>query len=289
MNNSYNIGGSIYTGIGSLNTARNNYLFVSNGSNITFLRQTPMRNYESNYGGKFYPIALEDYRWYNIIAEDMILNYLASNLTNRYGSLSQEQALSYINSYISYASDELNNISDYDFNISPEISEEEAKQIFIDSCRNLSNQIDSRVMSRMKANDKTRVDNIRVDENDLNLNDIISRLSWYDLNNVQELLKNSDDPIKTTIEYLSNRDDIKYLIGAGYTPIQAIKYVIIDGNTVTIDNEMTNTEENTIEKAKVKVLSNNKKEAAYVDTIILCLFAQLTIFLVLLGVLFLLK
>lgn len=289
MNNSYNIGGSIYTGLGTLDTGKNNYLFLSNGSNITFLRQTPMKNYEANYGGKFYPIALEDYRWYNILAEDMILNYLASNLTNRYGNLSQEQALGYINSYLSYASRELKNISEYEFNISPEASREDAEKIFIDSCRNLANQIDSVVMSMMKANDKTKVDDIRVEDNNLNLNDIISRLSWYDLNNVQELLKNSDDPTKTTIEYLSNRDDIKYLVSVGYTPIQAIKYVIIDGNKVTLDNEMTNTEENTIEKAKVKVLTHNKKEAAYVDTIILCLFAQLTIFLVLLGVLFLLK
>ena len=57
MNNSYNIGGNIYTGICGLEIGRNNYLFVSNGTDITFVRQSNNQTFTS-MGGKFNPLYL---------------------------------------------------------------------------------------------------------------------------------------------------------------------------------------------------------------------------------------
>nr|MBP3259423.1 hypothetical protein [Bacilli bacterium] len=299
MNNSYNIGGNIYTGISEFNTGRNNYLFISSGNNISFLRQTPNKNYENNYGGRFYPIALEDYRWANIIAEDMILNKLAARLTEMYGLAKTEITLDNIVSYLSYAATELQKIGNIDFDIDPNLSMAEKESAFREKCDAIAMDIDNSVMARMRSNGKEVVDNYYKDDiADISLQDIISHLSLYDLNNLTPLIKESDDPLKTTIEYLSNRDDIKELAKYDIPYRKAIKYIIIEGHTVeevlklenkTPIEEPVRTEE-TIEKDKVKTLTlDNKNNAAYVDLIVLCLIAQLTIFLVLLGVLYLVK
>ena len=299
MNNSYSLNGSVYTGISELNTGKNNYLFISDGNNITFLRQTPNKNYENNYGGKFYPIALEDYRWANIIAEDMILNKMAARLTEMYGLAKTEVTLDNMVSYISYAASELQKLGNIDFDIDPSLSMAEKESAFREKCDTIAMDIDNLVMARMRNNGKGVVDNYYKDDiADINLQDIISRLSLYDLNNLAPLLKESDDPLKTTIEYLSNRDDIKELAKYDIPYRKAIKYIIIEGHTVEevlkIENktpivEPVKTEE-TIEKDKVKVLTlDNKKNAAYVDLIVLCIISQITIFLVLMGILYLVK
>ena len=299
MNNSYNIGGSIYTGISELNTGKNNYLFISNGNNITFLRQTPNQNYENNYGGKFYPIALEDYRWANIIAEDMILNKLAARLTEMFGLAKTEITLDNMVSYISYAADELQKLGNIDIDIDPSLSISEKESAFREECDRIAMDIDNSVMARMRNNGKGVVDNYYKDDiANISLQDIISHLSLYDLNNLAPLIKESDDPLKTTIEYLSNRDDIKELAKYDISYRKAIKYIIIEGRTVeevlklenkTPIEEPVKTEE-TIEKDKVKTLTlDNKKNAAYVDLIVLCIISQITIFLVLMGILYLVK
>lgn len=299
MNNSYNIGGSIYTGISELNTGKNNYLFISNGNNITFLRQTPNQNYENNYGGKFYPIALEDYRWANIIAEDMILNKLAARLTKMYGLAKTEITLDNMVSYISYAADELQKRGNIDFDIDPSLSMAEKEAAFREECDRIAMDIDNSVMARMRSNGKDVVDNYYKDDiTNISLQEIITHLSLYDLNNLAPLIKESDDPLKTTIEYLSNRDDIKELAKYDIPYRKAIKYIIVEGKTVEevlkLENktpivEPVKTEE-TIEKDKVKTLTlDNKKNAAYVDLIVLCIISQITIFLVLMGILYLVK
>ena len=288
MNNSYNVNGSIYTGISELNSGKNNYLFISDGNNITFLRQTPNQNYENNYGGKFYPIALEDYRWANIIAEDMILTKLAARLTEMYGLAKTEVTLDNMVSYISYAANELQKIGNIDFDIDPSLSMAEKEQAFKEKCDVIAMDIDNAVMARMRSNGKDVVDNYYKDDiDDISLQEIITHLSLYDLNNIAPLVKDSDDPLKATIEYLSERDDIKYLVEQGMSRREAIKYVIIEGNQVTLQtgNELSTD----LNKDKVKVLTPPNKVAAYVDTIVLCLFAQITIFLILIGVLYLIK
>ena len=288
MNNSYNVNGSIYTGISELKSGKNNYLFISDGNNITFLRQTPNQNYENNYGGKFYPIALEDYRWANIIAEDMILTKLAARLTEMYGLAKTEVTLDNMVSYISYAANELQKIGNIDFDIDPSLSMAEKEQAFKEKCDVIAMDIDNAVMARMRSNGKDVVDNYYKDDiDDISLQEIITHLSLYDLNNIAPLVKDSDDPLKATIEYLSERDDIKYLVEQGMSRREAIKYVIIEGNQVTLQtgNELSTD----LNKDKVKVLTPPNKVAAYVDTIVLCLFAQITIFLILIGVLYLIK
>lgn len=298
MNNSYNVNGSIYTGISELNTGKNNYLFISDGNNITFLRQTPNQNYENNYGGKFYPIALEDYRWANIIAEDMILNKLAARLTEMYGLAKTEITLDNMVSYISYAANELQKLGNIDFDIDPSLSISEKESAFREKCDVIAMDIDNLVMARMRSNGKDVVDNYYKDDiANISLQDIISHLSLYDLNNLAPLIKESDDPLKTTIEYLSNRDDIKELAKYDISYRKAIKYIIIEGRTVEevlkLENKTPIVEpvkEETMEKDKVKTLTlDNKKNAAYVDLIVLCLISQLTIFLVLMGILYLVK
>ena len=302
MNNSYNVNGSIYTGISELNTGKNNYLFITNGNNITFLRQTPNRNYENNYGGKFYPIALEDYRWANIIAEDMILNKMAARLTEMYGLVKTEITLDNIVSYISYAADELQKRGNIDIDIDPSLSMAEKEAAFREECDTIAMDIDNSVMARMRSNGKDVIDNYYKDDiADISLQEIITHLSLYDLNNLAPLIKESDDPLETTIKYLSNREDISKLAEYKIPYRKAIKYIIVERKTVeevlklenkTPIEEPVKTEE-TLEQAKVMKLELNNKQkpgnAAYIDTIVLCLIAQLTIFLVLIGVLYLVK
>lgn len=287
MNNSYNVNGSIYTGISELDTSKNKYLFISDGNNITFLRETPNGNYENNYGGKFYPIALEDYRWANIIAEDMILTRMSERLTEMYGLVKTEVTLDNMVSYISYAATELQKLGNIDFDIDPTLPMEEKEQAFIDRCNTIAMDIDNVVMAKMRSNGKDIVDNSYKDDGDITLQDIISHLSLYDLNNIAPIVKDSEDPLKATVEYLANRDDIKYLVEQGMSRREAIKFVIIEGNPVTLEtgNELSTD----LNKDKVKVLTPPNKNAAYVDMIILGIIAQITIFLVLLGVIFLIK
>ena len=287
MNNSYNVNGSIYTGISELDTSKNKYLFISDGNNITFLRETPNGNYENNYGGKFYPIALEDYRWANIIAEDMILTRMSERLTEMYGLAKTEVTLDNMVSYISYAATELQKLGNIDFDIDPTLPMEEKEQAFIDRCNTIAMDIDNVVMAKMRSNGKDIVDNSYKDDGDITLQDIISHLSLYDLNNIAPIVKDSEDPLKATVEYLANRDDIKYLVEQGMSRREAIKFVIIEGNPVTLEtgNELSTD----LNKDKVKVLTPPNKNAAYVDMIILGIIAQITIFLVLLGVIFLIK
>ena len=215
----------------------------------------------------------------------MILNKMAARLTEMYGLAKTEVTLDNIAAYLSYAALELQKLGNIDFDIDPNLSMEEKETVFKEKCDRIAMDIDNTVMARMRSNNKDVVDNYYKDSNlDLSLQSIIGKLSLYDLNNIAELAKNSDDPLKVTLEYLSNRDDIKELVNNGMSRLEAINHIIMEGKTVE--------EVMGLEKPKVKTKGTPNQKigtAAYVDTIVLCLFAQLTIFLVLLGILFLIK
>ncbi len=293
MNNSYNIGGNIYTGICGLEIGRNNYLFVSNGTDITFVRQSNNQTFAS-MGGKFNPLYLYNSEYFHLMYEDMILTYLADNLTQMYGKMEPEVAYDNITAYVKYAENEIPK-----FSLRPEdlASVEDKETGCKDRCAAIAVQIHNNVMAAMTNNGKN-ISGINDMTNEyFTLETLYSNLLPSELNDLDDIVKYSDNPLLTVIDYLSKRPDVAELINQGYTKEAAIKAVIIDRNPLTQETQVYDTVENTnvddvidFEKNNVKIKKLGEyPKAGYIDTIVLCLIAQLTIFLVLLGVLYLVK
>ena len=297
----YIIGGNSYNGICPITTSKNKYLILFDGKKVDFIRETA-NGYFLNNSGKFHPKALTDPAYLNLISEDIILNELTNKLTTLYGNLEYNDAVNAITTYVSYADAEISNlITNFTINNDPSKPLEEQEANFRTECINIFNQLDMLVSAKLNANDKnigTEVvedsvlnTNIEVTTPKLNAEEIIQSLSMADLNEVTFQIQSNPgrDALEVIVDTLAKKPEIQKLMADGYTKEDAIKYNIIDGNHVTLNDGLSNS--NTMEHAKVKVLTTNagkpmhSTEGGYIDMIILAIFAQLTIFAILVGIL----
>lgn len=295
----FNIDGSTYNGLGDITTKTNKYLILYDGKNVNFLRETKDGNYFQNNNGRFNNIAFNYPNNLTLMTEDIILKDLTNRLTNKLQNMSYEEAVNYITTYIAYLDVEIKNIDDnYVINTTEE-------GLFRNKCMEILNSIEERVEAKLKVNDKDTVkseevntasilvpvfnSNLTITKPSLDIKEIIQNLTMEDLNNINyELVKDSSrEPLSVVIDLLSEREDIKYLINNGYSKEDAIRYVIIDGNTVNMPPN------GTMEQAKVKVLSTNEGKPShssegsegFIEALVYVLIGQIVIFALIIGVL----
>ena len=305
---SFNLNGSKYDGICSLNSSNNDYLVVFDGNKVDFLRKTPQGNYFANNGGAFYPIALTDSKYLNLVAEDMILNKIMANLTN----ICKEMGLSatnYIVNYTSYLEGELKNMSSkIVVNDDPSKSLEEREKAFREMCDSVASSLEHSVEAKIKINnvESTKKENdieasskafstsieVQTDNSNITIEDLISKLDASELEKMkEETMKDSNaNSLDIVKKILSERVEVKELLDQGYTLDAAIKSAVIE-EKVDLRKDIQ------MEQNKVKMLRLNStlnkpltnREAAFVNFITLSLISTLTVFLTVMATLQLIK
>ena len=306
--NTININGRSFQKIGDITTRNGKYSFAFDGTNFDFTMMSADGNLHNDNDGR-YGIRANANPITNgvnipLLTEKVVFANLCNRMKNEFKS---NDDLKKAVEYISYANKEVGELAatmsiKFDFT-SPE-KEAETEREFQRKCEEIANTIDSRAKSRLSETKEEEIkeseDTIdtvdafngvtieavtnKVAESDENLdpNALIQILSTEELARVQEKIEKGEPTVEAIKQVLNERPDVAKMVNDGMTIEESINEI----TKPDYEPEKTNVNQMD-EPAKVLKLTPPKNNmAAFADALILCLVAQLTIFITVLLVLF---
>lgn len=315
------IQGREYSNIGTIRNGKKIYDFGYDGTNVNFAKRLLNGNHADNTNNLTILGNRDSNNRVDIpsLVEKVVFTKVCETLNNEYGKIpDMDERFSNMSLYIGMLNEHLSDIKAkasmvYDFSTPEKTAETEAK--FAAMCNDIFVLIDSKIKTDIRIAKQTQsniVDNnssvvpseevnlntngqvfsqVRVSESEEAVNTATTDI--FDVDVLREkltveekeeanryLVEGAQNELYAILMVLNNRESVQQKIAEGYTLQEAI--------AMTID-EPVKTESNGISLEKPKVLVKERKEAAYIDTIVLSLVAQLTIFALIIGVLMIIK